>query len=360
MAVVKVGIVGCGEIAQVSHISVLTFLSDKFKVVALCDASEESLKHCSSKFGVSKTYTDYPALVKDPEVELVMILAPDVFHADYAILASNHGKAVFMEKPMALTQSEADRIVEVQKQNRTLIFIGYMRRYAPAFLYAKEIVSKMQKITYVRVRTILGGNSQIVPQSGTYPKKFTDFPPGAGKEIGDRWAAVASEALEGINDVANLKTYQYLVSVSSHDFSAMREILGGIPKRALVSTRAPKGWFVSSLFEYENFHASYECGIDSTTKFDSTIEIFGDGKRVKVTYDSPYIKGLPVTATVMEADEEGRYTEQTFRPTYMDPFTEELNVVHRCVTEKLPTKTDPEDAALDLKMFDMFMRSLVN
>ncbi|KAM0748204.1 NAD(P)-binding protein [Meredithblackwellia eburnea MCA 4105] len=359
--IVRVGIVGTGEIAQVTHLPTLTFMSDKFKVVALCDASKKSLEHSATKYNIQRTYTEFSDLAKDPEVDLIMILAANAYHAAFAIEAADNGKAVFIEKPMALTHADCKAIIDAQERNQVTIFIGYMRRYAPAFMAAKEIVSQMKNISYVRVRDIIGSNAFFVSQSGTFPQKFDDFPAEAIEDMKVRNEAISKEALgEKANNSRDVFLYNVLGGLGSHDLSAMREMLGGTPKSCFAATRAPTGFFISALLEYDGFTVCYESGSDQVIKFDAHIEVYGDNKRVKVTYDSPYVKGLPITTTVLETDEKGQYVEKVIRPTYEDAFTVELKELYRCITEKAMPKTSPTDAAEELKIFDMIMAALKN
>lgn len=76
--------------------------------------------------------------------------------AVYAVKAADAGKHVFIEKPMALSHVDAKAIQAAQDRNGVVVFVGYMRRYAPALELAKSEVKSMDKIHYVRVRDIIG------------------------------------------------------------------------------------------------------------------------------------------------------------------------------------------------------------
>ncbi|KAI5478014.1 hypothetical protein MNV49_005706 [Pseudohyphozyma bogoriensis] len=353
--ILRVGIAGAGEVAQAVHLPTLRLLSHLYKVVAICDVSQQSLAHCAEKFNIAKTFTDFSEMVKDPEVDLIMILT-----ATYAVEAANNKKAVFIEKPMALSHAEAELILDAQQRNNVTIFVGYMRRYAPAFQVAKDIVSSLKSIDYVRVRDIVGLNKFFVNESAMFSIKFTDFPSDFSADRVARATKVAQDALgDKSSNPRDVATYRFLATLGSHDLSAMREIIG-LPKSCFAATRSASGEFINALFEYEGFVASYETGIDEVAKFDAHIEVHGDGKRVKVTWDSPYIKGLPITTTILETNEDGHFQERVVRPTYKDPYTIELEELHKAITEGAPVKTTPEDAAQDLLVFDMVMGALRN
>jgi len=146
-------------------------------------------------------------------------------------------------------------------------------------------------------------------------------------------------------------------SLGSHDLSAMREILG-MPQRVLGASLGSPIWSV--LFQYEGFPVTYESGINNVPIFDAHIEIYSQEKIVRVNYDSPYVKGLPVTMTVREriggAMGDG-YQERVVRKTYEDPYTLEFLEFHKCVLGKGQPKTSAVDARNDLDLFKMIMQA---
>ena len=92
--------------------------------------------------------------------------------------------------------------------------------------------------------------------------------------------------------------------------------------------------------------------------FDAHIEVFSKSKQVKIKYDSPFIKGLPVTMTVREdVDGSGALKETVVTRTYEDPYTLELRELYALATEGKPVKSSAEDAAQDLKIFQMIQKA---
>lgn len=101
----------------------------------------------------------------------------------------------------------------------------------------------------------------------------------------------------------------------------MREIIG-MPKRVLGASAHLPIWTV--LFEYENFPVVYESGLNDLHLFDAAIEIFTQDKIVRVQYDTPYIKGLPVTMIVKEkvkGQKSNGFQERIVRKTYEGQHT---------------------------------------
>lgn len=88
-------------------------------------------------------------------IDLVFVLTADQFHAENIIECANAGKHVMIEKPMAQTLAEYDAVEEARVRNGVVVFVGYMRRYAPALERLKEEI-KGKTIKYVRVWDIIG------------------------------------------------------------------------------------------------------------------------------------------------------------------------------------------------------------
>jgi GFO/IDH/MocA oxidoreductase family protein len=76
-------------------------------------------------------------------------------YVSHALLALKYGKYVFVEKPMAMNFQDADAIIAAEKNSQGKVFVGYLRRYAPAFLDAVGAIANMDKILYARVRGML-------------------------------------------------------------------------------------------------------------------------------------------------------------------------------------------------------------
>ncbi|PQE24192.1 myo-inositol 2-dehydrogenase protein [Rutstroemia sp. NJR-2017a BVV2] len=357
--ILRVGIIGLGEIAQVSHISVLNHLSDHFLITYLCDASPSALEHCSRKVTATtvKTTSSPAELCSSPDVDVVLICSAHGFHPSHAILALQNDKYALVEKPLALCYRDLEAMREAERKSKGKIFVGYQRRYAQAFVDAVQEVGGLGKIQYGRVRDIIGPNSTFVAQSATFPKKFADF----RKEDEEAMVKVQEEqvqqALEnefGVEVTPSSKDFLVLLGgLGTHDLSAMREILG-MPQKVLGSSLGMPFWTV--LFQFDGFAVTYESGLNNVPVFDAHIEIYSENKIVRINYDSPYVKGLPVTMTIRERVGTG-YQERTVRKTYEDPYTLEFLNFYDCVVNRKTPKTSVDDAKFDLDIFKMIMQS---
>ena len=128
-----------------------------------------------------------------------------------------------------------------------------------------------------------------------------------------------------------------------------------MPQEVLGASLRYPIWTV--LFKYPTFAVTYESGFDNVPRFDAHIEVYGKTKTVRVQYDTPYVKGLPIEMIVKEEGEDGVYQERRVRRTYEDPYTLELKELWEMCVNGKQVKTTAEDARKDLEVFGMVMKA---
>jgi predicted dehydrogenase len=351
----KVGVIGLGEVAQIIHLPILESLSDRFEIAALCDISPQLLNLIGEKYRVAYLYKDARQLCEQEDLDAVFILNSDEYHADCVIAAAKNNKHILVEKPMCLNEAEADAVIKARNEAGVQVMVGYMRRFAPAFVQGVEEVKKLGKVNYARIRDIIGQNRLIIEQSSVV-HRFNDIPEEAMKDKQQRADKLVKEA---IGDVPKeiISAYRLLCGLSSHDLSAMREIIG-VPKRVVSAAQWNGGRFINAIFEFEEYCATFETGVDDQRRFDAHIEVYGEDKSIKVQYNTPYIRHLPTTLSISETVGEA-YNERVIRPTYKDPYTTEIEYFYDVVTKGLEPKTTPEDYKQDLNVFKMIIDALL-
>jgi predicted dehydrogenase len=345
----RVGFVGCGEVTQILHWASLSQLADRFEVTALCDVSPLISEQLGKLWNVDILTTDHRELVARSEIDVVLVANPHAFHAEVTLDAIAAGKHVLVEKPMCITRREAEQIVAAQKKSGVAVQVGYMRRYAPAFLEGCEIVKAMKEIKFARVRDFIGSNSLIVgPTSRVIrdeqllksQKKVTKM----------REAALVEEALGPNPSAALRQAYEILLGLSSHDLSAMRELLGR-PNKVLYAAQRSVGRYMAAAFDYGPYICHFETGIDNIARFDAHLEVYGSEKVVRIQYDTPYVRNLPIRLFVTENSGRSGVTSLDMHPAWGDPFVAEWNAFYKNVTETRPPKTGPADFVHDLELF---------
>lgn len=138
--IVKIGIIGCGGIANGKHMPSLKKIKN-VQMVAFCDIIEERAVKAAEEYGVegAKVYTDYKELLKDRDIEVVHVCTPNRSHAFISIDAMEAGKHVMCEKPMAKTYKEAKEMLDASERTGMKLTIGYQSRWRADALYLKKM-----------------------------------------------------------------------------------------------------------------------------------------------------------------------------------------------------------------------------
>jgi predicted dehydrogenase len=149
---VNVGIAGLGRSGWGIHADIFGGMADKYQVAAVSDPDEKRLQEAKDKFNC-RTYAALNELLKDSNVELVVIATPSNFHADNTIKALRAGKAVICEKPMATTLADADLMLKEAKKTGSLLTVFQNYRYMTGFLKIKEIIDsgKLGRIVLIKM-----------------------------------------------------------------------------------------------------------------------------------------------------------------------------------------------------------------
>jgi predicted dehydrogenase len=136
---IRLGIVGCGDIANLRYISSIPDIPN-LEFVAACDVVEDRAVAAVNKLGGGRHYTDYRDLVADENVDAVIVTVPHSGHAPVAREALRHGKHVLVEKPIATNYRDALSIAE-EAEKAGKVFFPMPYNYFPAFRALKGIVS---------------------------------------------------------------------------------------------------------------------------------------------------------------------------------------------------------------------------
>lgn len=137
--ILRIGIIGCGGIANGKHMPALKKQKD-VQMVAFCDIIEERAVKAAKDYGTpdAKTYTDYKKLLEDKTIDVVHVCTPNKEHSFITIDALEAGKHVMCEKPMAKTYAEAKAMLDAAKRTGKKLTIGYQNRHTPQALYVKQ------------------------------------------------------------------------------------------------------------------------------------------------------------------------------------------------------------------------------
>jgi hypothetical protein len=163
MGKIGVGVIGCGFVGRGAHVPALSAIEDA-ALVAVADADETRLNKAVRKHGVKSGYRDYAELVKDSDVQAVIVSVPTPLHAKATLAAIEAGKHVLCEMPLAPTFEEVDKMTEAAKKKGVFLMPSLNFRFTPNYVKAKEMMSRDDE--QGRAREPLGR-----PLSGVHPRE---------------------------------------------------------------------------------------------------------------------------------------------------------------------------------------------
>ena len=178
--------VGCGFVAQTIHIP--DFLSlPHCNFMALAEARPELGREVADRYRIPKLYTSHLEIAADPDIEAVGVSGPYALQGAIAGDLLRAGKHVFMEKPMAVSLTQAQILVDIVQSGTPRLMVGYMKRYDPGNILLKRYVDEwrttgeMGRILLARNHGF-GGNWTYAKDPNVPQSKSSDAPPPAPDE----------------------------------------------------------------------------------------------------------------------------------------------------------------------------------
>jgi predicted dehydrogenase/threonine dehydrogenase-like Zn-dependent dehydrogenase len=153
-------VIGAGGFAKNVLLPLLSKIPD-YNLRAIVSATGINAKQVARKYDAEYGTTDYNEVLEDENVDLVVITTPHNLHYPMIIDAAKAGKAIYVEKPMCLTEGELDEIVKVISKTKVPLIVGFNRRYAPLVMRAKELLRSKHKPYLINYRV----NAGFIPET---------------------------------------------------------------------------------------------------------------------------------------------------------------------------------------------------
>jgi predicted dehydrogenase len=356
MSRIKIGIVGCGAIAQVQHMPNLHDLQGRFEVTWVCDVSTGAAQYVANKYKVPNHTTDYNELL-DGDVEAVLLCHRDP-KTKIALACLQMGKHTFIEKPVCFSKEEAQSITDAAGESGVLAQTGYMKVYDPAFELATEATRGWDP-TFIQVNHLHPNNNLHMSQF--HIERFDDVPPETGVASQRARDAAFKQAM-GDNVPSQAQRIFFTLSGSMiHDLYGLRMLFGN-PSR-IVSTDAWKdGRAVTTNLEYPSGARCVASWVDLPDLWDfkETLEVYGDDRRVILTYPTGFSRGQLSHLTLQRIDSNGRTISEEPAIDWASPFVRELEHFYDCIVNGTSCRTPIADARHDIQLVINITQSYVS
>lgn len=338
----KIGLVGCGIIAQVMHLHYLAELPALFEIAAVCDISAEVARACAERYHVSFVTTDWRHLLEAP-LDAIMVLTPGS-HAPIAIAAAEAGKHVFIEKPLAFTVAEGLAVQAAVERAGVVALIGYNKRYDPAFEKLQAALDKREDLRLARVTTF---ESPFEPYVAQYPL-LRGQPPSPA--IIDRLRQETAARLEeAVGADAEIKRLYHAVLLDSmvHELNALRALLGE-PDRIDHADLGRHGVNLTLSFGETRAILNW-IDLPGMARYGMEFAFFAPERRLTLTFPSPYLRNAPADLKLETG--KGGTAESVLHQhvfSYEASFRRELEHFHACVTAGASPRTPVVDGVRDI------------
>jgi predicted dehydrogenase len=227
----RIGVLGCGPIAQAAHFESCTKARNA-ELYAICDVADDLRNRMAATHAPTRSYADYDQMLADPDLEAVIIATSDAFHVPAATRALAAGKHVLCEKPLATSVEEAESLHGLA--GGLVLQVGHMKRYDAGLQAAKSFID--------------GPMGQMVALKAWYCDSTHRYPMTDAVQPLMVTSALAKKPSE--NPKADLDRY-YMLAHGSHLVDTARYFAGAIAEvqARLLNRACVRTWFVDVAFE---------------------------------------------------------------------------------------------------------------
>jgi predicted dehydrogenase len=340
---IRVGVIGCGLIAQVMHLPYLSELDERYELVAVCDLSEEVARGCAQRYGVERVHTSWEALLQE-ELDAVLILTSGD-HAPIAVAAAQRGLHVLLEKPMSLWSAGAEAAIAAARAAGTRLMVGTMKRYDPAYERLSERLAAMaEPPVLVSVTTL---EAPMQPFVGHYPM-VTGAPPAADvlERLNGHDERLLAESFPELDEDTRWCYRWILLDCLIHELNALRGLFGPGSVVSADLTRTCVNLHLR--FGGVPCHLSW-VELPALGRYRQDFAIYAPGERLTLSFPSPFLRSMP-TRLVTEGGTAGIFS-------YEEAFKRELVAFADSIESGRDPRTDGEDGLADIRLCEEIARS---
>jgi predicted dehydrogenase len=325
MAELRWGILSTAGIAREKVIPGIQH-ADRCRVVAIASRDMARATEVARRAGIPTAHGSYEALLADPSVDAVYIPLPNHLHAEWTMAAARAGKHILCEKPLALTSSDAERMIEVAEAEGVRLMEALMYRLHPSWIAVRELV--------------------------------------ASGRIG-RLIAVQSWFSYFNDDPANIRNIRAfgggaLYDIGCYSVNLSRMLFDGEPTRVEASIlRDPASGVdivASGLLEFAAGVATFTCS--TRAEDDQRVHVYGTDGRISIGIPFNIPPDRPTRVYVSHGGQPpvDPATETiTFKAA--DPYSVEAAMFAAAILDGRPTPVPPQDAVANLRVIERLFRS---
>ncbi|HYO47538.1 MAG TPA: Gfo/Idh/MocA family oxidoreductase [Gemmatimonadota bacterium] len=156
----RLGFIGCGVITRHGHLRALRAVPE-VEVVAVADVDSERLQRVADGFGIPRRYPDAAHLLADPAIEAVAVCVPAIAHVEVACAALQAQKHVFLEKPIALSLADSDRLIDAATHAPVIVQMGFNLRWHRLVREARSLLRDGTLGRIIAIRSAFTSDARV-------------------------------------------------------------------------------------------------------------------------------------------------------------------------------------------------------
>ncbi|MEV0385528.1 Gfo/Idh/MocA family oxidoreductase [Nonomuraea sp. NPDC050643] len=344
---IRVGVIGCGLIAQTMHLPVLRELAE-CHIEAVCDISPGTASEVARRYGVAKVYYDHRDLLADPEIDAVALLTYD--HGDVLVDVLRAGKHVLVEKPLAFTTEEAERIIDAARDSDVVSMVGYMKLYDPGVEFAAEWMRKAGEPRSVQVHDF-GGRIQALHRHDILPVRVDDLPPVESdrtKKFSPRVEERIADAL-GDSHAGYAELFSKVLMLGCHDMAVLRFVVGG-PVGVRHAQPVGKARALAVLELENGAPCVFEVGVGPHHGWwDEHLTVYADREEMRLEFGNPFYPYQP-TEVRLKSGENGVPSTNSVKASHDFGFRREWLHFAECIRTGKTPRTPLADGLREIEL----------
>lgn len=326
------------------------------EIAAIADPADEVLAGVGDRYSVDRRYNDSLGLIDDADDDLdaVVVAAPPQTHAEVAIAALEAGLHTLVEKPIALSVGDANRMVEAAEASDATAMVGYMKRHDPTYLEMQERVADLDAVNRVVGTLVLGQHDEAIEEM--YDLVQGDPPEEVIEESNAAWSDQIERAI-GIDDPDVQRYFSSHLGASCHDISALRGLFGDVDTIEYVDLYSDRD-VLTSVFEFEGGEKCvFTSSFNDRREWEEFVRVETPAETITLEFTNPYLKNDPFTITTKRGDD--RIEDESVSVSYEESFKCELEHFIECAESGGDVRTTFEEGRDDVARFvDLFRRHL--
>ena len=362
----RVGVIGCGGIAQMMHLPTLGERPDLFTIAGLADIDQATLDMVAARYHVERTTLDYHELLAHGDVEAVLVLASGT-HRPFVTAALAAGKHVFVEKPLGFSLAETEELAAAARGSGRAVQVGYHKRFDPAYRRARDLVRNLADLRLIEV-TVLHPDEDpyrrhhaLVPRRDNPTLSEADLDAMTVREATAESIRAALESTLGPAAPQHLQVATLILLTSLiHDINLVRGLVGE-PEEVLSAHVWRGGMAQSSLTRFAgDLRVSMTwISVPGLAHYEERVTCVANDRRVALVFPSPYLRHAPTALSVERMDGASLVVEQ-HTVSYEEAFRDELYHFRDTVLSGGAGDPGLDEAVGDARWIEWIARALVS